>query len=159
HGGRRAVLAIGRDVTERKQAERRFRQTEELHRQVEHAAKIGHWFWRPRAGDPDWRAGLSEYSEAAAAIFGVASAELAIPTRDFIERFVHPDDREHFSAQLEKSLPEQHVQREYRIVRPSGEVRAIAETSERLHDKDGRIVLASGIVQDITERTRMAAAL
>src|SRR5262249_47918516 len=129
---------------ERSQAERR---------RIERMAKIGHWVWRQDPGPFDWSGGNSEYSESAAAIFGVRPAELAIPTRDYIERFVHPDDRLRMARKFSDPI---HAQSgpslaEYRIIRSDGAVRTIYEVTEMVAEPGDGTAYWQGTVQDVTE--------
>ncbi len=130
-------------------------------RRVERMAKIGHWVWRPSPGDFDWAGGSSEYSEAAAAIFGVSPAQLATTVREYIDRFVHPEDRLRVArylsdpAQSERSM----AVAEYRILRADGEVRTIYEVTETVGDVADGTRFWQGTVQDVTDMRRVEADL
>lgn len=67
--------------------------------------------------------------------------------------FVHPDDRDAVSAHL-RTLPCCHgiVTIEYRIVPNNGSVRWVASRARLTRDDAGRLVRASGVQQDVTER-------
>jgi PAS domain S-box-containing protein len=136
-------------------------QSEAERRRIERIARIGHWVWRPAAGDFDWAGGSSEYSEAAAAIFGVSPRELAISTREYVDRFVHPDDRlrvARYFSDPEHGAPGMAVA-EYRILRPDGEIRTIYEATEIVGDIADGTRYWQGTVQDVTEIRRIEADL
>jgi len=137
------------------------RQNEAESRRIERIARIGHWIWRPAPDTDDWASGQSEYSEAAAAIFGVSARELAISTRDYVDRFVYPDDRlraARYFADPEHGQPGTRVA-EYRIVRPDGEIRSIYEVTEIVSDAATGDRYWQGTVQDVTEIKRVEADL
>ncbi len=135
--------------------------TEAQRRRIERIAKIGHWVWQADPGIYDWAGGRSEYSLSAAAIFGVSTQDLAISNRDYVDRFVHPDDR----LRVARYFSDPHYGEpgaalvEYRIVRPDGEVRTIHEATEFLPGPTGEPALWQGTVQDVTEFRKIEANL
>jgi two-component sensor histidine kinase len=74
--------------------------------------------------------------------------------QDYARSFRHPDDRERvtsgFRAALESGADV--FESEYRIIRPSGEVRWIFGRGKVTRDKEGRPWRYSGVDLDITER-------
>lgn len=66
---------------------------------------------------------------------------------------IHPEDREsisaHFISWIKGTIPEYCV--EFRIVRPDGSIRWISDTGAKIHNKQGKLNLISGIAKDITE--------
>jgi PAS domain S-box-containing protein len=124
-------------------------------------AHLGHWTWRPAPDAATPWEGTSIYSPAGAALFGVAPEELNIPSDQYIERFVHPDDR----ATVRQTLLDHGGPNgdgytlEYRILRADQEVRVVCELAELVHDTNGRYRHTIGVVQDITETKRTEAAL
>jgi hypothetical protein len=89
-------------------------------------AGVGHWLWSGPPGEV-FTTGKAEYSETAAAIFGVPAEALVVPDADYIDRFVHPDDRERVRAVFADHRERRRTRAplEYRIVRPDGSVRTI----------------------------------
>jgi PAS domain S-box-containing protein len=67
---------------------------------------------------------------------------------------VHPDDRERVFAVRGAGLGFDSV--EYRIVRPTGDVRWIRDHGFPVHDDSGRAYRIAGIAEDITEQRRAA---
>src|SRR5262249_18645672 len=84
-----------------------------------------------------------------------------VPSRaEFIERFVHPDDREYMrKAFQERGTTDRRTMVEYRIVRPDGAMRYLQSVADTVKDKTGRISHLVGTILDITERKVAEAAL
>lgn len=66
---------------------------------------------------------------------------------------IHPDDRENVQERLPLQ-EEGEYDEEYRIVRPSGEVRWVHDRAYPITDETGDVVRIVGVVSDITERKR-----
>ncbi|HEY1735069.1 MAG TPA: response regulator, partial [Methylovirgula sp.] len=83
------------------------------------------------------------------------------PTCTSIETLLHPDDRAHVCAAARKALANgQTFQAEFRICRPSGDVRwCVASAVPSRDEATGEYRLMSGITYDITERKNAERAL
>ncbi len=138
-----------------------LQRSEAERRRIERIARIGHWVWRPIAGETGGAGGISAYSDSAAAIFGVAPADLAIATRDYVARFVHPDDRLRMARFFSDPAQDRTgtMLAEYRIIRADGEVRTIYEVTEIVDDPSGGTRFWQGTVQDVTDIRRTEADL
>jgi PAS domain S-box-containing protein len=151
----RRLLAVQNSLDESRQT------TEAQRRRIERIARIGHWSWRADPGPYDWAGGRSDYSESAAAIFGVLPADLAIGNREYVDRFVHPDDRLRVARYF--SDPHQGepgtTLAEYRIVRPDGAIRTIYEVTEIGSSTGEEPRFWQGTVQDVTEIRKIEANL
>src|SRR5262249_38012378 len=76
------------------------------------------------------------------------------PTVDRIEAMMHPEDRQKSSLRAIFASTGQRFQTEFRIVRPSGEVRWCYGAGIISRDAAGNPVRANGVTVDITERKR-----
>ncbi len=160
-GGREAALVVATDIGNLKRAERALQDSEARLRQAQRLASIGDWVWWPAAVQTDWQNGISEYSEEAAALFGVSPQEMAGDTNNYLARFVHPDDRDKaaaiFGDLVQPSSDGYKVK--YRILRADGAVRTIQEIAENVFERDGSLRLTRGTIQDITEQELLEAQL
>ncbi len=138
----------GIDITDRKLAEEKQRQTSEALAEAQRVAKIGHWRWAPGRG-------LISCSKEFARIYGVPHEDAlrAFSSMEEYLRFVHPEDRDRVAKAVSVSqIGATNFRPEYRIVRTDGEVRHVVEIGEVILDSEGRPAEFRGTVQDITER-------
>ncbi len=118
-GGETRLLAIVREITERKRTEQEIRRTKGQLEEAQQIAGIGNWEWDVAANTVTW-------SDEVYRIFNVPRGEFKGTYEAFME-LVHPEDR----AGIEKSLAEAANERkettfnEYRIIRPDGTIRTI----------------------------------
>jgi len=141
--------------------DRKMQANKRRDRQIERIARICHWVWRPDPDDQAWDGGRAIYSQGAEAIFGVPAGDMETSNREYVERFVHPDDREQISmsfSSLERGAAGGYALH-YRLVRPDGGVRIVYEISENVVDENGELLLAQGTTQDVTEVWAAKAAL
>lgn len=130
------------DITARKEAELAGAKSERSMKLAASAARLGFW-------DIDISTRLDRWDEEMARIHGIRHGDFD----GHWEKFVHPDDYEEVMRETRRMLESDTTfEMDYRIVRPSGEVRYIREHGIVVRDKAGRPVSASGIMQDITER-------
>jgi|GEM_PF-996492 len=75
------------------------------------------------------------------------------PTYEIYLGCIHPDDKAFFQSLTEHVMQEKSLYSgEYRVIRPDGETRYIAEKGEVTLDDAGNILALLGVIQDITER-------
>jgi two-component sensor histidine kinase/CheY-like chemotaxis protein len=109
------------------------------------AGKMGSWDW-------DWVNGDCLWDEGQYQILGVDSGSFAL-TPGNIQGVFHPDDLHKLrEAWASFARGAKSYEAEFRIVRPSGEVRWCTGTAAASTDKDGRVVRVSGVTVDVTER-------
>ncbi len=124
----------------------RLRQSEERRSIALSAGDMGSW-------EVDLATGHLEWDDGPYRIFGVDPAQFE-PTVERIEAMMHPDDREKNALAAIVGLGEQRFQVEFRIVRPSGEVRWCYGAGIITRDADGKPVRMNGVTLDITDRKR-----
>jgi PAS domain S-box-containing protein len=142
---RRAVGFVGAalDITARKRASQRLRESEERFRQfAEHSADV---LWIRDLEN----ARIGYLSPAFEAIWGEPSSAFIGDTARWAQT-IHPDDRARILDALERVSQGEVIVQEYRIIRPDGSVRWIRHTSFPIRDEQGRVRRSGGIAQDIT---------
>jgi len=124
--------------------------------EAQRVAHVGHWEW-------DLATDVIVWSDETYRIFGLSPQERPMDLAT-VRSMVHPDDREPLYQAVDQDLVAgQRPSGEFRIVRPSGEVRTVSSlTSERWSslpgdtkkDASGRPYRLFGTIQDITDRKR-----
>lgn len=124
--------------------------------EAQRVAHVGHWEW-------DLETDVVVWSDETYRIFGLSPQGRPMDLAT-VRSMVHPDDREPLYQGVDQDLVAgERPSGEFRIVRPSGEVRTVSSlTSERWsslpgdtkRDASGRPYKLFGTIQDITERKR-----
>lgn len=139
------VIAVVRDISERKQAEEKLRESEERFQQI--ADNIDEVFWMF-----DNREQKLVYLNAAYEKIWKRSIELTFSdARQYIEA-IHPEDRDIMYEALAQQASGKPSAMEYRIMHDDGAVRWIADHSFPIFDSAGKLIRTTGIATDITER-------
>ncbi|MDZ4737176.1 MAG: PAS domain S-box protein [Rhodospirillaceae bacterium] len=151
------LLATHVDITDRQRIQEALAESEGRMRRAQRMAKIGHWIWRASGSDIHQLGGTAEYSDSAAAIFGVPAPELSVSNGEYLKHFVYPADRDKVQNVFgDKGFG---YALEYRIVAADGTVKTIYETAENEITPDGDSIVTHGTVQDISERREAEVAL
>ena len=139
----------------RKQAEtlaEGLRLTEERLNLAQQASQVGSFDWNLETGINTWSPELY-------AMYGLRADEFG-NTQAAWERYVHPDDREMMVQAVERSrISGDAEDREFRIVRPNGEVRWLVGRWRWLKNAAGQPVRLTGVNFDITERKQISEAM
>ena len=131
------------DITDRHYILQRLERNEELYKQAQKLTHIGNWTW-------ELETGKIKFSDELFRIYGLKPNE-EITFERFIS-FIHPDDIEHVSEQLNFSLQTNKPHTlDYRLVREDGSIRIIRRHTEVLIDEKGKPYKVLGTGQDITK--------
>ncbi len=144
------VYANGRDVTvEKRQAEQLSQANEARLQLALEAGEMGAWEWNPRSNTFLWLHGT-------AVMHGMPAEEtVSMPQSDYMQRHVHPDDRDAFASALARAIEEgKHHRVEYRIVWPDGSTHWIEARGQMFVDGDGDPSQMVGVSINITRRKR-----
>jgi len=146
-GGEDRIVSIQRDITERRQLERRFRTI---------AERVDEVIYLANADLTEVRYVNPSYAD----IYGRPVEELNEDPRAFVEA-VHPEDREAYEADLEAMLadiaagdPDDRYEFAFRIRRPDGETRWLEATGYPILGATVDPDQFVSIVEDVTERKR-----
>ncbi len=149
------VSVFLRDVTDAKAAEAALRESEARLRRVQHIGRVGGF-------EIDLLTGVNRRSAEYMGLQGLVGQEAWERHQDWVSR-LHPEDREraerYFLDAVAAGATDGDYVQEYRIVRPSGEVRWIAARAEIERDGAGQATRMLGAHVDVTELKRAQAAL
>ena len=146
-----AFQGVARDITERKKAEERLRESERILNQTGRLARVGGWEHDFITGKATWTLGLYE-------IMGI-DPDTDAPGRDAIPDYYPPDDlavaMEHYERAVREGTP---FDIEVQVDDAQGRRLWVRVYGEPVFE-DGRCVKMRGTFQDITERVHAVQSL
>lgn len=142
-----SMLALARDITERKNSEDKLLESEERFRQL--ADNIEETFW---IFDPLERKDVY-ISPAFEKIWMRSAQDFFEDPEQFFESII-PEDRPHAREVTSRQAQGEKTEMQYRITRPDGSVRWIWDRSFPVFDEEGKLIRVAGILADITENKK-----
>ena len=145
------VNFYGRDITERKKAEEKIKESEA---QLSNAVKIAHL----GAWEYDVINDIFTFNDPFYAIFRTTAKQVGgytMSSADYAKRFVHPEDASVVGLEVRKAIetddPNFSRQFDHRIIYPDGEVGYISVRFFIVKDEKGKTIRTYGANQDITK--------
>ena len=148
----RCVIALVEDITEKIQADRALRESEQRFTLAEKAAHLAIW-------DRDLRTNLIATSGEYNRMYGLAADHPALEYENWLD-LIHPEDRERVREHNRDTVTRTNIwDEEFRVVWPDGSVHWLLGKGTVFRDDTGHPVRIAGVNLDITERKRAEAAL
>ena len=152
--GEECLLVLVKDITERKRAEDKLKESERLLNKAQEIGQLGSW-------SLDLMTNRLVWSDEIYRIFGLQPQEFAATYEAFLD-VVHPEDRDAINSAYTGSIQEgkDGYEIEHRIIRKdTGQLRYVYEKCEHVRDASGRIIRSEGMIHDITEHKQAEMAL
>ena len=144
--GRRSIYVVAFEVTDHVARGEALRESEEKLRLAVSATGIGLWMWEPVSDKVEWNRRMHE----------ITGSEQAYSPVAYLERLVHPDDRERIErelAMLAAGTPEYPL---HRIIRPSdGQIRWVLAFGTQHRDEGDQVTRMTGGMIDITSQRQI----
>ncbi|TVR50515.1 MAG: PAS domain S-box protein [Puniceicoccaceae bacterium] len=150
HGHFAYYMGVGRDITERKQAQLRLQDAlarrEELERIIEKSPSVV-ILWRNEEGWP------VDFVSRNISQFGYSPDEITAPDFRFAS-LIHPDDVDRARAEVRRfaDLGLNEFTQEYRIITRDGRERWVDDRTLIRRNAEGEVTHHQGVITDITER-------
>jgi two-component system cell cycle sensor histidine kinase/response regulator CckA len=141
--GRKIYLAIIRDISQRKRADRLLQQTEEKYRKLFEESKDAVFI-------SSMEGKFLDINAAGVKLFGYDSKEELMQVNIPKELYANPPHRDEILRIYQARGYAENI--EITIKRKDGTFRTVLETSTAMRDENGNIVALQGILRDITER-------
>jgi PAS domain S-box-containing protein len=144
-GAKEYMIAVVRDISERKLSEAALRTREKQLAESQRIAHIGSWEHNLTTGEVVWSDEL----------FRLLGLDPRKDPGDFKMFFgmIHPDDQPAMKKGIDETVKTgKHFSIDYRFILRDGTTRILHAQAELRHDESGKQIILSGTGQDITER-------
>jgi PAS domain S-box-containing protein len=149
------LIAVIRDVTDRKNIEAALKKSEEQYRTL--AANLPDIVYRVYLKE---HGRMQFFNDQITTLTGYKESELTQGTTCSIEPLIHLDDRERVVAAVEKAIAEHGTFAvEYRFLHRDGSIRTFNERGRVIFGDDSEPLYIDGMIHDITDRKNIEAAL
>lgn len=146
------VLAVSRDISERREYERQLLASQARLADAQRIARIGNWFWNLTNHQIQW-------SDQTYHIFGFQPQQFAV-NHDMFLNLVHPDDRTRVQNAIRDAIHSHtNLSIDHRIVCADQHVRYVHQEAEIEYDKTDQAVAVFGTMQDVTRQTQAEEAI
>ena len=152
--GQASMQVAYRDISQRREAEKRLLESEASLAGAQRVAHLGSWRrdlieLEDRAHNP------LRWSDEMFRILGYSVGDVEVSRENFV-RAVHPDDRDRVGEGMSAAIRERRpYSADYRIILPDGTERNLYSQAEIVYDENTKRPLKMvGIVQDVTDRKR-----
>jgi two-component system cell cycle sensor histidine kinase/response regulator CckA len=152
--GKAAIQVNYRDISLRKQAEKKLLESEASLAIAQQVAHLGSWE-RDLSNTDSWEEGPVRWSDETFRILGYNVGGIEMSRANFV-RSIHPDDRDHARELMAAALREgRPYNNDYRIILPNGTERNLHAQAKIVYDKEtNRPSKIVGIIHDVTERKK-----
>ncbi|MFA6383731.1 MAG: PAS domain S-box protein, partial [Candidatus Omnitrophota bacterium] len=152
--GRQYLVGMAIDITARKEAEDKLRESEALLANALKIAHLGPWEF-------DAKSDLFTFNDHFYALFRTSAEQeggYTMSSAEYAKRFVHPEDVRIVTQEVREAVEASPdvVSRsaEHRVIYRDGKTGYISVLYFITRDKDGKVVKTRGVNQDITDRKR-----